>query len=261
MSINSYWENRLQKDFSLSSVGYIGLGKSFNNWMYKVRRKVFIRLTKKYVDPSIAYSVLDIGCGTGFYIDRWLELGAKNISGIDITRISVENLSKKYPTLSFFQLDISDNNLPFNAKTFDYISAFDVLFHIVDDNNFISALNNINYLLKPNGIFIFSDNFLHGNEIITKSQACRKISKIEAALKNTGFEICERVPMFYFMNDPCDSNNKFLISFWRFLIKILLHSDFIGFVLGSILYPIDIFLTSKIKEGPSTEIMVCRKKT
>src|SRR6478736_9632574 len=77
--------------------------------------------------------VLDIGCGTGFYIDLWKsELGAKRVAGIDITKIAVDNLKRKYYGEEFFLVDISSDdvlrmlgNKSGNEKKYDRISAFD----------------------------------------------------------------------------------------------------------------------------------------
>jgi len=102
-----YWQNRLTKDFSLSGAGYKGLGIPFNNWMYKLRKHIFLEEIKKFVkDPSKAY-ILDLGCGTGFLVELWKSLGVKNLEGVDITEVSIKNLRKIYPQYRFYQIDIS----------------------------------------------------------------------------------------------------------------------------------------------------------
>ena len=58
--------------------------------------------------------VLDIGCGTGFYVNLWRnKLGAKRIAGVDITNIAVDNLKRKYPgeAEEFCQADISSDDV------------------------------------------------------------------------------------------------------------------------------------------------------
>ena len=49
------------------------------------------------------------------------------------------------------------------GASFDAVSAFDVLFHIVDDAAYGRAFQNIASLLKPGGWFLWSDNFLKAN--------------------------------------------------------------------------------------------------
>ena len=38
-----YWEQRLSEHYTLGGVGYLGLGEGFNDWMYRVRRHVFLK--------------------------------------------------------------------------------------------------------------------------------------------------------------------------------------------------------------------------
>ncbi|MBT4483617.1 MAG: class I SAM-dependent methyltransferase [Candidatus Latescibacteria bacterium] len=51
-------------------------------------------------------NVLDIGCGTGYFVEWYLEQGA-NVCGIDITSISVERLKQKHQS-EFYTQDITD---------------------------------------------------------------------------------------------------------------------------------------------------------
>ena len=91
------------------------------------------------------FVVLDIGCGTGFFIDRW-KSGVKRIVGIDITQVAVEKLRRQYPYVELHQMDIGDGAVGLSRNTFDAVSAFDVLYHIVDDAKYFAALGNIDSL-------------------------------------------------------------------------------------------------------------------
>ncbi|HXX97981.1 MAG TPA: class I SAM-dependent methyltransferase [Candidatus Bathyarchaeia archaeon] len=95
-SLEDYWENRLKENFGLHGAGYIGLGRSYNNWLYKVRRKVFVsRIKSMYLDFSDK-EVLDVGCGTGFYLGLWKnKIGVRHITGIDITNIAIKKESSQ----------------------------------------------------------------------------------------------------------------------------------------------------------------------
>ena len=39
-----YWETRLREHYSLAGVGYLRLGRRYNEWMYRVRGAVFDRV-------------------------------------------------------------------------------------------------------------------------------------------------------------------------------------------------------------------------
>jgi hypothetical protein len=86
----------------------------------------------------------------------------------------------------------------------------------------------------------------------------RSLMDIEQILYKTGFQIMNRVPEFVIMNNPVDAHNLQSL-FWLGMMLPVQKSEFIGSIYGAFLYPVEVFLTSLIKESPTTEIMVCRK--
>jgi SAM-dependent methyltransferase len=259
VNLQDYWETRLKKSFGLEAVGYLGLGKQYNRWLYRVRRRVFLRQMKSLGVDFSGAEVLDVGSGTGFYIDRWKELGVKKAIGTDITNVSVAALQRKYPGDEFYQLDIGNDLGSMRERRFDMVSAFDVLFHIVDDARFARAIQNINFILKPGGVFVLSDNFLHGETIRAAQQVSRSLKDIEKVLTSAGFKIVERAPMFILMNYPVDSRSRLLKKVWRILAKVISIHESCGFLIGALLYPLEQFCVASAKESPTTEMMICRK--
>ena len=256
--IRDYWEKRLKDNFGLHGTGFIGLGKKYNSWMYRVRKHVFLKKLSLLNIDYDGIDVLDVGSGSGFYIGIWNNLGVKKIVGCDLTAVAVKNLKTSFPKCKFLELDISDNVDSISDK-FDIISAFDMLFHIVDDERYSKALENIYRLLKPGGIFIFSENFIHQNPKNNKYQTSRSLNDIELIIKRCGFKILNRSPMFFLMNAPVDSNSVFFRKSWRLITKVVQKGEFFGSLLGIMLFPIEILMINLKKEGPSTEIMICKK--
>jgi SAM-dependent methyltransferase len=229
--------------------------------MYKVRVKIFQRVLRKIRLNLKEASVLDIGSGTGFYISLWNNSGAKNVEGADITEVAVDNLRKEFPANEFHRLDISSPGEAFiQSKSYDVVTIFDVLFHIVDDEKFQQALNNIHAILNQDGYFILSDNFIHRPTFRSKHHVSRNIKEFEIALENAGFKIIYRKPAFVFMNAPVDARGKFIPWVWRMQEKLIYRNKRFGGFLGAIFYPFELFLTRIKKEGPSTEVVICVKK-
>ena len=83
-----YWESRLSKDYSLGGVGYFAIGKEYNYWIYRMRKRQFNKLLKRFRIPSSA-SCLDIGSGTGFYIQQLLKQGYENMKEISSKTIEI----------------------------------------------------------------------------------------------------------------------------------------------------------------------------
>jgi SAM-dependent methyltransferase len=253
----TYWSNRLKASYDFDGVGFMSLGQSYNKWLYRVRRHSFFRTLNRH-DLKSPGHVLDIGSGTGFYIDLWTEAGASHITGIDITDVAVRNLSSSYPSSTFYQHDIGEplpNTL--EANTFDIVSGMDVFFHIVDDNKFRQALHNVKRLLRPGGTFLFSDNFLHQQERRSKHIVHRPLSYVREVLNDVGLSPVSRKPVFFFMNQPVDDPSDLFKKIWWHIYGRAAKSEAHGFMVGALLYPLEIFVTAYLTESPTTELMVC----
>ena len=251
-----YWESRLSANWGLHGVGYLGLN-AWNNWIYRVKASVFDRAIRS-LDLKKGFTALDIGCGTGFFIDRWLRLGATNLTGMDLTEVAVTRLRSAFPSVRFVQGDVSETaSQP--GESLDAISMIDVLFHIVDQDRYAAALRNIHRMLRPNGHFVFSEFFLHGQPSIGRHHVSRTLADIKAALGKAGFSIISRKPMHVLMNQPLDTRTELPKAVWDRFTNALEGHEWLGTAAGAFLYPIDSALVRILRESPTTEIMVCRK--
>lgn len=255
-----YWETRLAQNPGLAGVGFIGLGRYYNQWLYRVRRYVLTRQVRALPLDLQTATILDVGSGTGFYVDAWKRLGAPRVIGCDITDTSVGELRRRFPSGEFHKVDIGDDLGPLAGCRFDIVSAFDVLFHIVDDRAFEQAMKNIHSILRPGGLFIFSDNFLHGTTARGVHQVSRSLEDIKRLVDETGFEVLERTPMFFLMNAPLDSQNRLQWTLWNHLTRAVGASELAGFLIGAVLFPFEVACVSLKSESPSTEMLVCRSR-
>lgn len=257
-----YWNNRLKDKWGLHGVGYRGLGRYYNNWLYKVQSRVFLRSLRSLVADWGGVDVLDIGSGTGFYTDLWQSLKVRSVTPTDIAPFAVEKLQKKFPNSECYQLDIGDN-LPamFRTKRYDIISAFAILYHIVDGDRYQRAFENIYQMLRPGGFFVFSENFIHGDTHSLQHQVSRPLGDIEAMLRRMGFKVKARIPMFVLMAFPVDSRSAIFKMVWNVMMVPVHVFPPLGFILGGLLYPFELLLTSYLKESPSTELMICEKSS
>lgn len=251
-----YWETRLKERFDLSGVGSIDLSPQYNAWLYRLRKHFFRRHIAPRVSRENIQSVLDIGSGTGFYVERWLEAGVTSVTGLDITETSVTRLSEKFGEAQFIRDDIGLAGSP--LPLVDAVSAFDVLFHIIDDGNFECAIRRIAQALRPGGLFVLSDVFQRYVEFRSVHQAGRTLDQVETALKDAGFVIECRRPVFVTMVDPTDTCRAIWRTLWQRTISLAQRPGPSN-VLGATLYSLDLLLCEMVKEGPSIEVMFCRR--
>lgn len=254
---SAYWEERLGDDVPLSSVGYSGLSDSYVAWLYRIRRRRFMRMVQPVVRPGMR--VLDVGSGGGFYVDLWQRMGVRDVTATDLTQASVRAIKRRFPAISAMQLDIGGAEAGLAPGSYDAISCMDVLHHLMDDAAYERALRHCATMLERGGHLIFTDNFLHGPAYRGPHHVSRPLIQIESMLRRCGLSVVERRPMFVLMNNPIDSKNAFLKFYWK-VLSFVSEDARIGAVTGAVLYPLEAALTAIVKDGPSTEICIARKR-
>lgn len=248
-----------RSNVGFAAVGFGVLGTPFNTWMYRVRRRVLRRAVRRSGIQVRGASVLDVGTGTGFYVREWQQLGAEAVTGIDVSAAAVSRLRSGVPEVRFLEADVADPIPDALAGGFDIVSAFDVLFHIVDDKRFSRAIENLGRLTRPGGHLLLSENFLRGSTLRHRHQVSRTLEEIDHALATSGFETVLRLPMFVLLNSPVDSESRLLRLFWRGLAGVSRRSHRLGGLLAAALYTPELALTAVMRDGPSTELLVCRR--
>jgi 2-polyprenyl-3-methyl-5-hydroxy-6-metoxy-1,4-benzoquinol methylase len=263
-----YWEQRLERNYGLEGVGFLRLGKGYNTWLYRLRRSVFLRRMRATGMDFTGAEVLDVGSGTGFYVERWRELGARKVVGLDLTTVATEQLRRRFPADEFHLVDIGSGDLsedagPLAGRQFDAASCFDVLFHIIDEQHFETAIENIAALVRPGGLFALSDYFVHPKamerSIRAPHRVSRSLDRFQDVLKRNGFEVLERRPVFFLMNEPVDSRSWLAKARWFVIAGPVAVRNALGTPIGAILYPLEWLLVTVCKESPTTEMMICRK--
>jgi len=265
-----FWNQRLEKDFSLSGVGHASVGLAFNRWAYRVRRAVLLRTLRASKITIERARILELGFGTGFYLDLWRNRDAAHVTGFDITDIAVKTARERFPAdWTFDKADIGQP-LPLGASkgTFDLVTAFDVLFHLVDDVGWNGALDNITAALKPGGHTVIFDK-CQSTESSMGHVRRRTLETYTTALTLRGFDVVSVKPLFVTMNSPTDLSGLAKLAFktsWsltKLPYKIGKHiglGEVLGGAMGASMYLPELVWTRLLPRGPSTKILVARKK-
>lgn len=125
----------------------------YDNWVWqKIWRKTEMPVVLSWVCNSGHPRLLDLGCGTGVYLKRFLEMGVHCV-GLDL---SVEMLRIAMRRLNRCDcLVLGDvRKLPFRSVTFDQILLTRVLSHI---DNPAAVFSEARRVLQKSGSIIISD--------------------------------------------------------------------------------------------------------
>ncbi len=133
----------------------------------KIHRLVPFQKIIELMDEVSEKNILDIGCGTGDLTDMLFNEGAK-VTGIDISHKWINLCKDRYSGKIGQRLNfqtMSGSDLSFSDDFFDIVVMNMVLLNIDTLEEVESFFRNISRVLKPGGVFIFSD--LHPILIMT----------------------------------------------------------------------------------------------
>lgn len=200
----SYWNNRLNQKYDIEGVGYLGLGKVYNEFLYSIRFDVLKYLSEKLFGTLNKKSILELGPGIGMFTKFFSEYKLKNYCGIDISEKSCEELRKIYKNYKFILGDIVEKEHYGNEK-FDLIFAADVLLHVTDEEKYKAVIKQLSKNIMDDGFIITFDPI---SLINTRSNSphviIRDLKYVEQILDENNLELVAVLPVAFFMNYPFD---------------------------------------------------------
>ena len=100
------------------------------------------------VHPTPGQEWLDIGCHRGTFA-KILSARGLRVTGIDVWSPQPES-DLPY---CFYNCDLNNDKIPFPDGSFDFISALELIEHLIDTDRFLSGVRRA---LRPGGLFIVS---------------------------------------------------------------------------------------------------------
>jgi ubiquinone/menaquinone biosynthesis C-methylase UbiE len=144
-------ENEIEHGKFLASKG----AESVWNWDSPAGRRRANRraeLLVNFGEISKDNKILEIGCGTGLFTGKIMELsGSKDVIAIDISPELLELAQKNHPDAVFKLGDAM--NLDFNDNSFDVVFGSSVLHHL----DMEKTCKEILRVLKPGGRLVFAE--------------------------------------------------------------------------------------------------------
>jgi 2-polyprenyl-3-methyl-5-hydroxy-6-metoxy-1,4-benzoquinol methylase len=190
-----FWEERLREHFDLRGTGETGLSLAYNRACYALRRSQLERaLRETGIDPA-GRRVLDVGCGTGFFTEYFLARGA-DVTGLDLTTASVERLRARFPQARFVLADVSEAE---PDGSYDIVNAFDVLYHITEQERWEAAVRHLAAAVAPGGHLLLTDLFAEA-EAHAEHNVIRPIAAYQRLLGAAGLLLGRLYPTHVFLN-------------------------------------------------------------
>jgi 2-polyprenyl-3-methyl-5-hydroxy-6-metoxy-1,4-benzoquinol methylase len=141
-----YWIDRHEKMCGqLAAVGHVAKSQAENEELYARKRQMIADLLSAIGTPDLSgKTVLDAGCGVGMVSDVLADHGAR-VVGLDASPVALEQAKARCPSGTFIAGSLVDFRI---LEAFDMIFCIDVLYHILDDENWKSVLGNFVRHLK-----------------------------------------------------------------------------------------------------------------
>ncbi|MBE6490007.1 MAG: class I SAM-dependent methyltransferase [Methanobrevibacter sp.] len=101
--------------------------------------------------------ILDIGCGGGVNIEKFLKLTSENVDGLDYSEVSVaESIKRNKEAVDcgrckVIQADVRD--MPIDDESYDMASAFETIYFWPEIGE---TFKEVSRIIKPNGQFMIA---------------------------------------------------------------------------------------------------------
>jgi ubiquinone/menaquinone biosynthesis C-methylase UbiE len=131
--------------------GYDNIARTYHEQRDKFKSNELLSAFSSLLPPG--GDVLDVGCGAGVPVARFLVDAGFKVTGIDISSSMLKLARVHVPEATFTKMDM--RQLEFDAASFDGICAFYSLFHVPREEH-LQVLIRFSRALRQDGVLIFS---------------------------------------------------------------------------------------------------------
>jgi len=198
--LRSFWDSRY-RTFALSESGWAGAGEVHNRLVYRCKVAAIARALRRagYTADRL-FSVLDAGCGQGFFADFYARAFPRaRYTGLDVSSRLIAHLRASRPEAEFETAEITTWNA--GGRRFDVVQSIEVLHLLLDDALVATALRNIGRWLTPGGVALVTAVLPTVTESRLGYLRFQARRDFEAMIQQAGLRLDHDDPMYYFLPD------------------------------------------------------------
>ena len=277
---HSYWSTLVAGNdpLSVDEVGHPDMGRAFNIAAYELRLRALIRALRVVNALPPRSGVFEAAFGVGFYLRLWRRLGCKPVVGVDLSDLAWRNVQQR-----FSEFDLRVGNLAdidrwpdwsALSASFGLVTAIDVLYHIIDDEEFRRASRNLAQLVAPGGVLVITDKFAGTSEPVreTRNVVRRPLSWYVDEFSVQGLCLEEKIPVFWCMDPPVFYGTDRLSATLASAVWKLLRAstkfwprngrlqNLFGTCSGGLGKAIDGLVVPRLKDSPNLALAAFRKR-
>jgi SAM-dependent methyltransferase len=109
-------------------------------------------------DAGVDYlgaDVLEVGCGSGYFLHRFVEFGGSRAAGIDLVEARIDEARRRYPNLELIAGDAGA--LPWDDASFDLVIQFTCISSVLDPELRARIASEMWRVLRPGGAVLSYD--------------------------------------------------------------------------------------------------------
>jgi SAM-dependent methyltransferase len=129
-------------------------GAGYRFYMQRLEWELLAALRRAGAEVAGA-QVLEVGCGSGYFLHRLREYGAAEAAGIDLMEDRIDQARERYPTLELVAGDASE--LPWDDGSFDLVTHFTCLSSVLDPSLRAAIADDMWRVLRPGGLIVSYD--------------------------------------------------------------------------------------------------------
>jgi SAM-dependent methyltransferase len=184
-----FWDERHRKYGALRSGGHVGLDESANEFFYLLRIGKLLELVGDLNSLGEPMFVLDAGCGKGRIAAAMASCGFR-VDGIDTSEAAIEFSRQHYPG----RYEVSRLADWRNLTPYDVVYCVDVLFHILDEDEWAASVRNLASLTRLGGKLILTDEYRDERRALGDYIVHRPHHAYRNLLESRGFGFVEFSP-------------------------------------------------------------------